>query len=366
MGLQSMKVSEIITRIDECLIPDDREALLNYFEMLEKKFGAYFGKKTSALLFNHHNGTITILKVMKRMMSDEVILRMGINIFDLQRKYNKSAILEFMKMGGLEMLDKTMIDHAEDLFLVDQIPPFKKSILNTGARAAIEEIEGEAISLQLCHKCQETVERARRVFSSSTATKIPRSCDRVNRVLMFMGNFEDRATVTKSGLDALIFFAKNADSKDTMGETNLVTMVCDIIPRFLENPEVMWRAFFCLHIACAAQPELLPEIARNGVHEMIPDAYEANNDPKVQQQMMWMLDLLVSNSKSRIRVHISEKCVKFIGMCITTRKEKIDKAGLSVKEKFKPYMCIVPLNLREFYRTIKGQHLIVAPEIEVI
>jgi hypothetical protein len=67
---------------------------------------------------------------MKRMMNDEVILRMGINVFDLQKKYNKAAILEFMKMGGLELLDKVMIDHAEDLFLVDQIPPFKRSILS--------------------------------------------------------------------------------------------------------------------------------------------------------------------------------------------------------------------------------------------
>ena len=125
-----MKVSEILTRIDECLIPDDREALLNYFEMLEKRFNAYFGRQTSAILFNHHNGTITILKIMKRMMNDEVILRMGINIFDLQKKYNKKAILEFMRIGGLELLDKTMIDHADDLFLIDQIPPFKKSILS--------------------------------------------------------------------------------------------------------------------------------------------------------------------------------------------------------------------------------------------
>jgi hypothetical protein len=130
MGLGNLKVSEIMTRIDECLIPDDRESLLNYFEMLEKRFKSYFGKVKSSILFNHHNGTVTILKVMKRMMGDEVILRMGINIFDLQKKFNKSAILDFMKMGGLELLDKTMIDHAEDLFLVDQIPPFKRSILS--------------------------------------------------------------------------------------------------------------------------------------------------------------------------------------------------------------------------------------------
>lgn len=28
-------------------------------------------------------------------------------------------------------------------------------------------------------------------------------------------------------------------------------------------------------------------------------------------------------------------------------------------------MCIVPLNLREFHRKIRGKHLVVAPELEV-
>ena len=87
------------------------------------------------------------------------------------------------------------------------------------------EIQGEAISLQLCHKCQETVERAKRVFSSSTATKIPRSCDRVNRVLMFMGNFIERASVTKAGLDALIYFAKNGAIPSISAHDTLYTLL---------------------------------------------------------------------------------------------------------------------------------------------
>lgn len=52
---------------------------------------------------------------------------------------------------------------------------------------------------------------------------------------------------------------------------------------------------------------------------------------RVQQQMMWLLDLMVSNPKSKMRVHISEKCVRFIGLCINTRKEKIERAGMSVR-----------------------------------
>lgn len=78
-----------------------------------------------------------------------------------------------------------------------------------GANAAVSEIQHEIISLQLCQRCQETVERARRVQSSSTSTKIPKSSDRVNRVLMFMNNYSDRVQVIRIGLDALIFYARN-------------------------------------------------------------------------------------------------------------------------------------------------------------
>lgn len=360
-----MKVVEILARLDECLIPDDREAILDFLEMLENKFKSYFRKKTNALLFMFHGGPIILLKVMKRMSNDEVVLRMGINIFDLQKKYNKPAILDFLKYGGLEILEKASVDHEEDLFLSDQIPPFRKSILNTGARVAVEEIEAEAVSLQLCEKCQETVERARRVLSSSTATKLPRSCDRVNRVLTYMRNFSTRPAVVKAGLDALIFFVKNADSRNTMHETTMIPFVCEtVVPTFGDDPAVTWRAFFCLHVACAANPDLLYDVARYEVHEHIPDIYNKTIDPKVQQQLLWLLDLMVTNSKSRIRVHISEKCVNFVGDCVRIRVEKINKAGMSVKEKFKPYMCIVPLTLRDFYRSIDGKHLVVAAERE--
>ena len=127
VGLGSLSIPAIIQRIDECLIPDDREALLNYLEMLEKKLSGW-SRNTGTVLFQSSNGTIVMLKIMKRMISDEVTLRMAVNVFDLQKR-NTPVILDFLKYGGLELLIKIMDDHADDIFLMAQLPTFKTHVL---------------------------------------------------------------------------------------------------------------------------------------------------------------------------------------------------------------------------------------------
>jgi hypothetical protein len=127
MGVGGLPVPAIIQRIDECLIPDDREPLLNYLEMLEQKLSG-MSKQTATVSFHGSGGTTVMLKIMKRMLTDEVTLRMIINIFDLQKR-NIPIILDFLKYGGLEMLIKIMVDHAEDIFLMAQAPDFKTYVL---------------------------------------------------------------------------------------------------------------------------------------------------------------------------------------------------------------------------------------------
>jgi hypothetical protein len=121
-------VSSLLTRIDECLIPDDREPLLNFLEMLEKQLAGFATKKNATIQFHSSSGTTIIIKIMKRMIKDEVTLRMGINIFDLQ-KSNTEVILDFIKYGGLEVINRIMTDHKEDVFLMAQTPLFLKAVL---------------------------------------------------------------------------------------------------------------------------------------------------------------------------------------------------------------------------------------------
>ena len=127
-GIGGLGVTALVKRIDECLLPDDREPLLNYLEILEYKLNGFMTKRTAPIQFYNANGTTVLLKVWKRMITDEVTLRMLVNIFDMQKTY-KSTVLDFLKFGGLELLNKTIKDHAADVFLMSQAPNFKKSIL---------------------------------------------------------------------------------------------------------------------------------------------------------------------------------------------------------------------------------------------
>ena len=210
-GLGGLSVPTLLHRIDECLLPDDREPLLDYLEMLEGKISGMLTKNTASVQFSTANGTQCLVKIMQKMINDEVTLRYALNIFDLQKRV-VSIMLDFLKMGGLEILNDILIKHAEDSFLMTQAPNFKTSLLLIGGNQAITEIEHEGVALQLCQSCQETVERTKRLHSSAVTlnTKFPKASERVNRVVMFMESYPDKATVIQAGLDALIYFARNS------------------------------------------------------------------------------------------------------------------------------------------------------------
>ena len=65
--------------------------------------------------------------------------------------------------------------------------------------------------LQLCVSCQETVERAKKA-GTGEKVRLPKSSDRVNRILMFMENYKERKEVQQFGLDAMLAFARNGKS----------------------------------------------------------------------------------------------------------------------------------------------------------
>jgi hypothetical protein len=212
-GLGGLSVPTLLNRIDECLLPDDREPLLDYLEMLEAKISGLLTRNTASIHFTSSSGTQCLIKIMQKMINDEVTLRYALNIFDLQKR-NVPIMIEFLKLGGLEILNDLFVKHAEDPFLMGQAPKFRTAVLLIGGNQAIREIEHEGMALQLCQSCQETIERGRRLHSTAitTNTKFPKASERVNRVVMFMESYPDKPNVAQAGLDALIYFARNSES----------------------------------------------------------------------------------------------------------------------------------------------------------
>jgi hypothetical protein len=87
--------------------------------------------------------------------------------------------------------------------------------LAAGAGAAVNEINDEAISLQLCEKCQVTLDKLKRAAlppgaeAAVSTGEVKKSSDRVNRVLMFMDNYLTRRDVIICGLNAIVYFSQN-------------------------------------------------------------------------------------------------------------------------------------------------------------
>jgi hypothetical protein len=85
-------------------------------------------------------------------------------------------------------------------------------LIAAGAGAAVQEISDDAVALQLCEKCQMTLDRLKRHSAGNdnkVAKAVMKTSERVNRVLMFMSNYQSRKDVILTGLNALMYFSQN-------------------------------------------------------------------------------------------------------------------------------------------------------------
>lgn len=200
-----MPTSTVIQRLDECVIPDDKETMLDYLEMIDEACETEKG----AMEYKENRGVLITMKVMKRMLDDAVLIRLGLTIFNTSLT-KKPIIMDFIQYGGIDLLKKVAEDHEADEFLSGFVPALLREVLSIGANAAMTEINDEMNALQLCHHCQEVLERNKRKGEYGLVEiKIPVASERVNRIVMFMENYRLRKDVQKVAIDALIMFAKN-------------------------------------------------------------------------------------------------------------------------------------------------------------
>ena len=120
----------------------------------------------SKSIFNE-NGIHLILKISIKLVKDPVAVRVGMTVIELQT-FNVQVVTSFIQAGGLEFLYRVMNEHPRDDYLSVAMPKFLKTILSLGAAAAISEIKDEAVNLQLCVKCQETLSRTKNAIISCT------------------------------------------------------------------------------------------------------------------------------------------------------------------------------------------------------
>ena len=264
----------------------------------------------------------------------------------------------------MDLLRQVLKQHENDEALALTVPRLLKSVLSIGAGAAIQEIRKEALSLQLCQVCQETVERERRRTGGSFETKMPQSSDRINRVLMFMESYPNREDVLAESLNAVLLFARNADCEKQIDKTNVIVNVFDAVEANPEMVCVVWRAALIFAIISKIRPEIANTVSKTGVHEiMATNFWVFKEEPFVQQQILWMMASIVSWPKSRRRVQESEKCIALFIELAGMREELLKKA-VNNATKHLPYVLCVPLPIRTFLRESGG--LVVPGEVPYV
>ena len=293
------------------------------------------------------------------MINDEVVVRLGFAIFEACKE-ETPIIMDFIQAGGLEMLLKVIKIHERDGFLKLAMPQLLKSILQVGAKAAINEIRNEMNKLLLCEKCQEALELSKRMQDTgiTDGVKIPSSNDRVNRVLMFMENYPDRVEVLCCALDAMIVFSRNGDCKRSVKETRMVEMIGKCFTNNPEAREIVWRVCQVLSILAMFSDEVAMEIYRLEIHEPIIERYIGFTDePRIQQQIVWFMGSLIEWRKPKSKLQTSELVMTFYSTIMDTRDELVKAKQFSTKERLVPFEVVIPTSVRRFTRETLGEEL---------
>jgi hypothetical protein len=167
--------------------------------------------------------------------------------------------------------------------------------------------------LKLCRNCQETIERAKAKMGSSAIVVIPKSSDRVNRVLKFMENYLPRVDVQVAGLDAVINFSRNSDAAASTMETDVVAVVTKSMETHLDEPTIIWRGCMAFNLLAAYKQDVAVDIAMTLIHEKCIDLYpKFDREPLIRQQILWLLAALTQWPRSHRLLHKSLKCVEFV------------------------------------------------------
>jgi hypothetical protein len=321
--------------------------------MLESKLIPLTGQKE----FKEAKGVPIVIRILRAMFDDDVVIRMSIAIFDAL-KDNTSLVMDIIQFGGLELIDKIKTNYEKDPFISITAPHLLKQVLEIGAKAAISEIKLEETNLQLCQKCQEIVERAKRITSGSTATAVPKPSDRVNRVIMFMSNYPKQISVLCAALDAMILYVKNPDAKSTISDTFVIPSCITAATNNEREEKIIWRVSFVLSVVASFGESFALDIVKGDVHELMIKFFHDLEDPRTKQQILWLLSSLLRHRKSKRFLHKSQGCMNLFIALAEKRAALGKQRASSLHDKLKPFDVVAPLEIRTFLRETDGVLLI--------
>jgi hypothetical protein len=225
------------------------------------------------------------------------------------------------------------------------------------------------VALQLCEKCQLTIDRLKRAAlppgeeMPSATGEVTKSSDRVNRVVMFMSNYLNRKLVIVGGLDAIMYFSQNADSQKMVNETKVIDLLHKVVEAFRTDPAVIWRTAVCLRNIAALGPDVAYDITKTEILENLASIYSNFGEVRVKQQILWFYEALIDHWKSRQKVQMSVAVMTLLRQLVDERAKLEIKFNLyPPKDKYEMYKVVIPFRLRMFFSETNGEILKPASE----
>jgi hypothetical protein len=158
-----------------------------------------------------------------------------------------------------------------------------------------------------------------RASNTCAPIKVPKSSERINRVLKFMDNFLLSVEVQIASLDAVLSYARNADAPRSCFETNLIPVVYLGLTNHTSSAEVVWRVSMAYSLVAAFHSDLAFEIAKTGAHLLLIEnypTYKKANNVLVQQQILWLLASLLQWQASKHVLNRQAACMDFFKQII--------------------------------------------------
>lgn len=364
-----MPMPMIVKRMNEIIIPEERTAMLDLVELIDIKL---HGKKQEEFALETEqlkeaNGMYFLLRALKKMVEDVEMVTVSMQLLE-NLKFCVPLVMDFIQYGGIDLMEKALRLHAKDDYVAMTMPKLREVFLAIGAPASIEEIDTEALHLRLCKTCQETIELERQKKEQIVKpVVIPRSVDRINRVMKFMDNFLSRIDVQIAALNAVISFARNADAKTSMAQTDVLAVVSTSLKAHADKPEVIWRSCMAYSLFGAFNMDVAYEITMLDIHKLLIAKYKdkiLKKHPAVQQQILWMFGSLLKWHKSRKVLHKERVCVDFFKQLLEDYEaldQELENLPALKKrdEHYRDplYYVSVPLQIRSFIRESGGEVL---------
>lgn len=351
------------------MLPYDKDAMLDFLEVLEFNLRNPISSYFSAKLFIKHHGVEILLGILKAAHDEEMCFELGLTVFQTQLQ-NKKVILRLLRLGGLDFIVANEMKYADYESIHTLLVKLRVAMIDCGSFIALKEIKYQYEMLRLCESCQKAIEKDTRVRSSTTNPMVFASSmnERVERILNFMSLYILKYNLQCHGLDAILLFVQKKDLEAIFKSPTLVQVVGKTLHEYMETkPGVIWRACLVLQQLAEMHKDLAKDIALLDVHDKLCMQYaRLTKRPRVQQIILRFMAALARwhhDDLSRVVLQQSSACMTLFVAIEKHANEASKHRRSSILEavdgtaQTTHFAVLLPLQLRTFLRESNRQVL---------